>query len=143
MRSWRLNFVSGNNEDLRGVSMRHQEIEELVQQVNQELIQLSQTVNRLSQELTRLQAENNRLRMQQYDAVEQMDLSNHFSSSLGEEEIQVSGEREEVVHQSGQARLQSFYNEGIHICHHYFGQKRDSQEACIFCQDIIDSLGES
>ncbi|MGX7109112.1 initiation control protein YabA [Facklamia miroungae] len=117
-------------------------IEELLKQVNQELNQLFETVNTLSEEVTRLTNENNRLRMQQYQAVEQMELNSLKDKE--DQDSQTISQPEQTLknRQSGQARLQTFYNDGIHICHHYFGSKRETNEECIFCQDIIDSLGE-
>ncbi|MGF3072898.1 initiation control protein YabA [Facklamia sp. P13069] len=117
-------------------------IEELLMQVNQELNQLFETVNTLSEEVTRLTNENNRLRMQQYQAVEQIEIKPLKDEENQKNQVIDKSEQTLEHRQSGQARLQAFYNEGIHICHHYFGSKRETNEECIFCQDIIDSLGE-
>lgn len=125
--------------------MSNSGLEDLLNKVQDETNQLSQTVALLVEEVTRLTAENNRLRIQQYNAVEQMSLPTEKKHTLEitESSKEEPHQREEQRMSSGQARLQSFYNEGIHICHHYFGSQRNSHEECIFCQDIIDSLGDN
>jgi len=42
--------------------------------------------------------------------------------------------------QAGRERLQTFYQEGIHICHTFYGMKREPGEECIFCQNLLDSF---
>ncbi|MBF0934331.1 MAG: DUF972 family protein, partial [Abiotrophia defectiva] len=32
------------------------------------------------------------------------------------------------------------YQEGIHICHTFYGMKREPGEECIFCQNLLDSF---
>ncbi|MBG9981386.1 DUF972 family protein [Facklamia sp. DSM 111018] len=124
--------------------MANSGLEDLLNKVQEEMNQLRQTVALLVDEVERLTAENNRLRIQQYKAVEQMSLptEKHQKIENTASNKEEDHQQEEQRMSSGQARLQSFYNEGIHICHHYFGSQRNSHEECIFCQDIIDSLGD-
>ncbi|MGX7141192.1 initiation control protein YabA [Facklamia languida] len=124
--------------------MAEMPVERLIRQIEAEMDQLNQSVRQLKDQVETLTQENNRLRMRQYEAIEAITLTegpkgpadsqarNPFPSN--------ASSTEEL---KGKARLQSFYDEGIHVCHPYFGTKRDPHEACIFCQDILDSLGES
>lgn len=125
--------------------MSNQSLEMLVQKMEDQMKAVNQTVFELKQEVNRLTLENNRLRMQQYDAVEQMTLSQVLTGEdtyEAQDQIQESDPLSPSRAPSGRQRLQTFYDEGVHICHHYFGKKRDLREECIFCQDILDSLGD-
>nr|WP_283812277.1 DNA replication initiation control protein YabA [Lentilactobacillus dabitei] len=33
--------------------------------------------------------------------------------------------------------LEKLYNEGFHVCNEYYGKRRENDEDCIFCTDII------
>ena len=119
-------------------------VERLIRQIEEEMDQLNQSVRQLKDQVETLTQENNRLRMQQYEAIEAITLT---EGPTGPADSQASsqspGDGASTEELKGKARLQSFYDEGIHVCHPYFGTKRDPHEACIFCQDILDSLGES
>lgn len=115
-------------------------IDELMRQIQGQLTAFEETVAQLSQEIEALKDENNRLRMQQYQAVDHLSFESNTIQDPKNPTQPVQEQKQQRL--SGQARLQTFYNEGIHICHHYFGSQRETHEECIFCQDIIDSLGE-
>lgn len=123
-------------------------LDQLLTQVQEEMTQLQESVALLQKEIAQLTAENNRLRMQQYEQIDHITLLSRPNEVDQEtaifikEDVRPIESPPSLETTSGQERLQSFYDEGIHICHHYFGSRRDPQEACIFCQDILDTLGE-
>lgn len=133
--------------EVLSVNINH--LDELLIQVEEEMTQLQESVAQLKDEIALLTAENNRLRMQQYEQIDQITLLNQPRQSQEERPLLIQEETKPNPSPpvsktpSGHERLQSFYDEGIHICHHYFGSRRDPQEACIFCQDILDTLGEN
>ena len=117
--------------------MEQFEIQKLLGVADDQLIQLSDTVAQLKVALSSLMEENNRLRMMNHDLQDTV-------SVISNQEIK----SDEVVQPLSEGvaskdRLQAFYNEGIHVCHTFFGSRREQEEECIFCQSIIDGLKES
>lgn len=124
------------------VPLEPQKIQELIMQVDRQVIQLNETVAQLQLALGELGEENNRLRLMNHDLKETLNHSRiepttHDSQKKTEE---VNEENEETS--SGKDRLQGFYDEGIHICHPYFGSRRQPGEECMFCQGLLDALDQ-
>lgn len=111
--------------------MEAEDILALIHQAEGQIIQLSEEVSQIKAACSQLIAENNQLRMANHelrDWVQQGQPS------------KVADPEDPGDPGSGRQRLQSFYDEGIHICHPYFGTQRLPNEACIFCQGILDGL---
>lgn len=109
--------------------MDTQDLQELLAQANQELLRLSSLMEQLNTAVNEVMTENNRLRI--------LHKSSEEPVSHDVEEHMFDTDSPTI---SGKSKLQSFYDEGIHICHPYFGTKRDADEACIFCQGLLDVL---
>lgn len=38
---------------------------------------------------------------------------------------------------SSRKNLENLYNEGFHVCSQFYGKRRDDDESCIFCTNVI------
>lgn len=116
--------------------MEQQEIQQLLMSAETQLIDLSETIAQLKVACDELREENNRLRMMNHNL---HDLVNELAQPVVSQETQ-SSFNSEASTTNGRERLQTFYNEGMHVCHMFFGSRRDPEEQCIFCQSVIDGL---
>lgn len=121
--------------------MDYQDIKQLLDHSSEQLIQLSETVARLSGALNELMEENNRLRMRNHELMSLVS-QNYQTPAINNEEQSTAEQMEAVTddNTSGKDRLQTFYDEGIHVCHPYFGSQRYPDEECMFCQGVLDGL---
>ncbi|KHD45742.1 DNA replication initiation control protein YabA [Streptococcus uberis] len=47
----------------------------------------------------------------------------------------------ETVHKTlkqGKEHLENIYDEGFHICNFFYGQRRENDEECMFCRELLD-----
>ena len=51
----------------------------------------------------------------------------------------IEAETETAVKGSGQGRelLEGIYNDGFHICNTFYGQRRENDEECAFCIELL------
>lgn len=132
-----------------------QTIDRLLTQMAQQAETFQATLKEVQEQVDLLRAENNRLRIQAMrstvDGLENMEnqtTDKFHESTLGlieqVETQSLQAQSDETQQElSGRKQLESFYREGIHICHPYFGNRRDIHESCIFCEDVLDSLSEA
>lgn len=111
---------------------------DLLDQAETHMLQLSDTVAQLREVIDSLVEENNKLRMSNNDlknllikAQNQNKNNEDFDSEDTEESNQMT---------SGRESLLGFYNEGIHVCHEFFGSRRSPDEQCLFCQEVLKRL---
>ena len=38
----------------------------------------------------------------------------------------------------GKRISKAFYHDGFHICNDYYGQRRENDEECMFCMEVLD-----
>ncbi|KGR72370.1 DNA replication initiation control protein YabA [Streptococcus phocae subsp. phocae] len=38
----------------------------------------------------------------------------------------------------GKDHLEGIYDEGFHICNFFYGQRRENDEECMFCRELLD-----
>ena len=38
----------------------------------------------------------------------------------------------------GKRYIESIYHDGFHICNDYYGQRRENDEECMFCMEVLD-----
>ncbi|MGT2661212.1 DNA replication initiation control protein YabA [Streptococcus urinalis] len=79
---------------------------------------LKKQVQSLVEENTTLRLENMKLR----DRLSRHDHENHVKVSPGQ----------------GKVHLEGIYDEGFHICNDFYGQRRENDEDCIFCRELLD-----
>lgn len=106
--------------------------QQLLDLAESQLIELNSTVAQLRKQLTQLQEENNKLRMNHQELrdkiVPTIEKSMNASSDNGD------------APSAGLESLQSFYHEGIHVCHEFFGSRLLPDEECLFCQEVMRRL---
>ncbi|MDO4775104.1 MAG: initiation control protein YabA [Aerococcaceae bacterium] len=116
--------------------MEQYEIQQLLASAETQLIGLGDTIAQLKAACDELREENNRLRMMNHDLHDLVD-------ALAKPEMPVEQKQAPVLESgtlNGRERLQTFYNEGVHVCHMFFGSRREPDEECMFCQSVIDGL---
>lgn len=116
--------------------MIHQDIQELINNIQNHQQQYQNNILQLTQVVLELKEENNRLRMLNHNLEDQ--LQKLVNESVTQEEDTPIEEQ----HISGKDRLQGFYDDGIHVCHELFGKRRQSSEDCLFCQDVLMRLSK-
>lgn len=114
--------------------MDSQDLQSFIQRIQLHQAEFQDAIHQLTQAVIELNEENNRLRMMNHD------LEERIQQQFAEEEISPSTKDEMTQNTSGRERLQGFYNDGIHICHELFGKRRESNEDCLFCQDVLMRL---
>ncbi|MBD3949018.1 DUF972 family protein [Tuanshanicoccus lijuaniae] len=121
--------------------MEQQSVQRLIQTIQEQSLHYQDTVQQLTQAVLSLSEENNRLRMLNHELEDQ--LQQYVIEHLPEAHPIV--QEQQPSHKkttSGKERLQGFYDDGIHVCHELFGQRRQSDEECLFCQGIILGLDQ-
>lgn len=122
----------------RGHLQQH-EMRDLLEQVESQVGALTQSVHQLQLALVDLMDENNRLMMRNHD-LEDAILA--YEQSKAAKESTASALLDATSPLNSKTRLQAYYEEGIHVCHPFFGARRDVGEECMFCQGILDGLAE-
>lgn len=121
--------------------MEHEEIFDLIRQAESQMLDLSNSLANLKKQVALLMEENNQLRMTNHDlhdmVVSQSQATNQVEFNQGPSENNPKGN-----HSQGSSRLQTYYDEGIHVCHQYFGARRQLDEECIFCQGVLDEMAQ-
>lgn len=116
--------------------MQNSEYQQILDQVDSQMLQLSDTVAQLSVAIESLMEENNKLRISNMEIRDRLMTQSNLSDN---KEEQASPSQQA----SGRESLQQFYNEGIHICHEFFGSRRSPDHQCLFCQEIIQRLTDN
>lgn len=85
----------------------------------------------LKNEVSRLVAENQSLRLENKNLRDQLDVQLNKeaeSTDRGSEANRMTRSRQ---------NLESIYEDGFHVCNMFFGQRRNDDESCAFCLDVI------
>ncbi|MGX7349032.1 initiation control protein YabA [Dolosicoccus paucivorans] len=134
--------------------MNTEHLYRLIEQITQQMDSLNESVSILQSSLKDLAEENERLKLanQSLIAIFSEVPANQEESSIIIDPIGQSTHQDELadqptasaayvpVHGGSHERLQAIYDEGIHVCHEMFGTKREDNEGCLMCLDIIDRL---
>ncbi|MGT2935135.1 DNA replication initiation control protein YabA [Streptococcus castoreus] len=83
-----------------------------------EIEAMKKQVQSLVEENTILRLENTKLR-ERLSQLEHETLAKHSSKQ-------------------GKDHLESIYDEGFHICNFFYGQRRENDEECMFCRELLD-----
>lgn len=113
---------------------------EILDQAETHMLQLSDTVAQLREVIDGLVEENNKLRMSNNDLRNLLIKSQKQHQQ--DDSTHSAQEGEGGTTSSGRESLLGFYNEGIHVCHEFFGSRRSPQEQCLFCQEVLKRLEE-
>ena len=128
--------------------MDHQQILALIKQADHQMLDLSDTVANLQKHITALIEENNQLKManlQLHDSLlsyQEGEPSKVVDSQNIPPDIESPSPNTHPSARPGQARLEEYYHDGIHICHQFFGAHRSPDEACILCLGVLDEMSQ-
>lgn len=117
--------------------MDQQDLHSFIQRIQMHQADFQDTISQLTQAVIELNEENNRLRMLNHDLEERL---NKQTAKQTESTVNFPSEEPKNSQSTGKDRLQSFYEDGIHVCHELFGKRRHSSEDCLFCQDVLIRL---
>lgn len=95
---------------------------ELRNNVN-ELVEMKESLQQLVEKNTALELENQRLR-------------EHIRELTEASEEHAEDRKNQVLSQS-RMNLEKIYEEGFHVCYDLYGSRRENDEPCAFCLEVI------
>ncbi|MGY3771309.1 DNA replication initiation control protein YabA [Tetragenococcus solitarius] len=98
------------------------EFEEDLQKLSQNLMEMKGSLQELVEKNTTLELENQRLREHIHE------LSHKDANQAGKEKQELSQSR---------LNLEKIYEEGFHVCYDLYGSRREHDEPCAFCLEVI------
>ncbi|USS87825.1 DNA replication initiation control protein YabA [Fructilactobacillus hinvesii] len=104
--------------------MSNKNVDEGMDDLSTQFEQMFTKITTLRTKVAAILEENSELRIE----------NEHLRELLGSAEKKHQGVRE--LSQS-KKNLEKLYNQGYHICNQYYGKRREANESCIFCTDII------
>lgn len=110
---------------------------ELLLEAEQQLVALQRTFAQLNLEIKQLEEENNRLRMNNAELKQQ--IIPVIEQSFNEQPAPFET-LEDPKSGKGYESLQNFYQDGIHVCHEFFGSRLEPGEECLFCVEVLKRL---
>lgn len=107
-------------------------MQQLFQQTTQGVVQLQKNLELLQQRMDMVVEENNRLRIKNSQLENLVDYLARDTPPNVEKSVPST-----IMPEDAKAQLKKFYDEGIHICHPFYGSKRTLGEECMFCQEVL------
>ena len=106
-------------------------VEQLKRQVHQQL----ELLEEISQELQVVIEENHNLTMENLHLKERLDtIDESVPTDQSNEQVEQKKKRSQSL-----INLENIYDQGFHICNFYYGKRRDNDENCMFCTEILFS----
>lgn len=105
--------------------MDKREIFDSLDKFSQQLMLTLAEVEAIKKEIQGLVGENTSLRLE--------------NSKLRERLSQISLNEQEASQQHGHglSNLEKIYDDGFHVCTFFYGQRREDDEACAFCLELL------
>jgi regulator of replication initiation timing len=102
------------------------ELESTLQKTLAEIIVMKEEMQEIIQQNTILEMETQRLR----DRLQKVD----------EESAKVPQNSAKTKQEISNARknLENLYEEGFHVCNEFYGKRRENDEGCLLCMEVID-----
>ncbi|MFS1663098.1 DNA replication initiation control protein YabA [Streptococcus sp. zg-JUN1979] len=92
----------------------------------------------LTQNLIVTLAEADKMKKQFETLMEQNTQLHLENIKLRERLGQLEHEKQAKQSTQGKAHLEGIYEDGFHICNSFYGQRRENEEECMFCQELLD-----
>ena len=106
-------------------------VEQLKRQVHQQL----ELLEEISQELQVVIEENHNLTMENLHLKERLDtIDESVPAGQSNEPVEQKKKRSQSL-----INLENIYDQGFHICNFYYGKRRENDENCMFCTEILFS----
>ncbi len=96
-------------------------LEEDTQGLVRKLVEMKQTMSKLIETNVNLEMENKHLRERLIE--------------IEERQLELSSTKQELS--KSRMNLEKIYEEGFHVCNIYYGSRRENDEECAFCLDVI------
>ena len=112
--------------------MQNREVLDRLARLKESAAEQLAEITQLEGELVTLMEENHNLAMENKHLKDRLD-------SLQEpaEQIITEGQAIESSMSKSLLNLENIYHEGFHICNLYYGKRRENDEECMFCTDIL------
>ena len=102
-------------------------VEQLKRQVHQQL----ELLEEISQELQVVIEENHNLTMENRHVKDRLD---ELEPNTHTKKVAKKKKRSQSI-----INLENIYDQGFHICNLYYGKRRENDESCMFCTEILYS----
>lgn len=98
--------------------------------LREESAEAQKNLEALFQEVSKLIEENQAIRLENKHLRDQIQVMRDEKTSTVDQE----GHKELT---KSRLNLENIYEDGFHVCHMFFGQRRQGDESCAFCLDAI------
>lgn len=115
--------------------MKHESIQELIDKAESDLLHLSDTIADLKASMNHLMEQNNQLNLKNQELTDIILKKDYTTDAIEETDTDLVENKP-----SGKDRLQAYYDDGIHICHEFFGMPITKGEECLFCNKFLEEL---
>lgn len=113
--------------------MTNRQLYDRVEQLKMQVAQQLASLEEISKELSQVIEENHNLTMENLHLKERLDTMDEQSSEvLQAPQVSANEKRSQSL-----INLENIYDQGFHICNLYYGKRRDNDENCMFCTEIL------
>lgn len=109
--------------DKRSIYDGINELESELRNSLNELVNMKESLHEVVEQNTRLELENHRLR----EHIRELD-EQHKTPAAGKKSAGLSQSR---------MNLENIYEDGFHVCYDLYGSRRENDEPCAFCLEVI------
>ncbi|MDR0921505.1 MAG: DNA replication initiation control protein YabA [Lactobacillales bacterium] len=106
------------------------QLQEILETTLVDVSLMKDSIQHVIERNTTLEIENQRLR----DRLQEVEDENNHKQKKA-----VKGNVKKELSQA-RLNLEKLYEDGFHVCNEFYGQRRDNDEECFFCINVIDRL---
>lgn len=111
--------------------MDNQTLYEQLQVIASQGQMIADVMNQMKEEIHKLVDENHHLKIE----------NAHLREKLDTMELSQSDVKPTKNLSLGGNHLQKLYDSGVHVCHSFYGAKREDREGiCLFCESLLDKV---
>ena len=111
--------------------MTNRQLYDRVEQLKRQVYQQLELLEEISQELQVVIEENHNLTMENLHLKDRLD---ELEPNTHTKKVAKKKKRSQTI-----INLENIYNQGFHICNLYYGKRRENDESCMFCTEILYS----
>lgn len=113
--------------------MTNRQLYDRVEQLKMQVAQQLASLEEISKELSQVIEENHNLTMENLHLKERLDTIDEQTHTVSQTlQVPTSEKRSQSL-----INLENIYDQGFHICNLYYGKRRDNDENCMFCTEIL------
>lgn len=114
--------------------MTNRQLYDRVERLREVLAQQLKTLEAISTELEQVIEENHKLTMENVHLKERLDALAESPKPLDTTDVKSSKTKKRS---QSLINLENIYDQGFHICNVYYGKRRENDENCMFCTEIL------